>query len=134
MLVLEFAKKICLYVSLLRNPVGYIFQVHYFSNVIAKIYLVLGLWHLKYFTSMASLDQHHIKHSVNTLGEKKSLILLECVEYLLQHVSVHLPINLLSKVYTESRTQKSKTRTEIYQGVGIIQGREICQRFWVQIF
>lgn len=77
MLVLEFAKKICLHVSLLRNPIGYIFQVLYFSNVVAKTYLIVEMWHLKiFFISTARSDQHHIKQ------QKK--ILLRTLEYLEQ--------------------------------------------------
>jgi len=71
-LVLGFAKKICVYVSLVRNPKGYIFQVPYFSNVVAKSYLMLEIRHLKiFFAFAASSDQHHIKHSVGALKRTK---------------------------------------------------------------
>lgn len=130
MLVLEFAKKICLYVSLLRNPIGYIFQVLYFSNVVAKTYLILEMWHLKiFFISTVSSDQHHIKQ------EKK--ILLRSLEYLQQSLIACFCASTCKLeeqcIYRDKKTGEKKQDWDMPKSWDYSRRRG-CQRFELRFF
>lgn len=127
MLVLEFAKKICLYVSLLRNPIGYIFQVPYFRNVVATTYLRLEMWHLlkNIFCFCCKLRPASYKTFSKHFQEKKK-ILLRSLEYLLQSLITCLCASTCK--LEEQCTYRGKNTGEQRQNRDVPKSRDYSRR------